>query len=177
MPGSRAHITTGANARMCASTHVLMHAKPREAITSLLSGLGLHGALHLGGGAREVSRDKAAPPRLNSSCITLGSHLAWRESTERVEIISPPGRRQQPSTESSRLRIQGSQRPGDSDRADSSQAALPRSHQQSCSTPPAGTSLPLEQKAPPWPWTGLHSSSNEVCLCAPGRLLSKRVSE
>lgn len=61
VPGSRAHITTGANARMCASTHVLMHAKPREAITSLLSGLGLHGALHLGGGGKRGEQRQGSP--------------------------------------------------------------------------------------------------------------------
>ena len=48
----------------------------------------------VGKGQREVGRHKVTLPHtapyLNSSYITLGSILAWRESIELVGIISPP---------------------------------------------------------------------------------------
>ena len=68
-----------------------------KAVTGLLSCLWFHRAfLGAGGGGamrgeqRQVTLP-STPPHLNGSCITLGSILAWRESTELLEIISPQG--------------------------------------------------------------------------------------
>lgn len=101
---------TGANARTCAGTRVLVHAKPREAITSLLPGLGLHGVLHLGGGGGKRGEQRQGSPSTPQQLLYYpGSHLAWRESTEPVEIIFPRG---EDSSQAQRAPASGSKASG-----------------------------------------------------------------
>lgn len=57
----------------------------REAITSLFCWR-LRGALHPGAAGSKSGEQRRGGPS-NSSCLTLGSLLAGRESTELVEII------------------------------------------------------------------------------------------
>lgn len=120
--------------RAQAHTCSWMSRRPK-AVTGLLSCLWFHRAfLGAGGGGamrgeqRQVTLP-STPPHLNSSRITLGSILAWRESTELVEIISPQGEGSSQAQRSG-LRIQPAWCPWDVGRADRSQAARHSSHWQ-----------------------------------------------